>query len=108
MRKDIQLRIQRSIRYKKASKGEIVIFSSSYVSSYKDTVEGGVIYYQGQNTGTGEQKRIFGNKKLYSAYTMKSIKIHFFKDYIYFGSYKIISEPYIENGKWIFPLTKEG
>ncbi|MCI5162730.1 MAG: hypothetical protein D3917_12075 [Candidatus Electrothrix sp. AX5] len=93
---------------KKAGNGEIVLFSSVHDSPYEDTEEGGVIYYQGQNTGIGDQKLIYGNKNLYSAYKEKNIKIHFFKGYLYSGSYKIISEPYMENGKWIFPLTKEG
>ncbi|MCX7067830.1 MAG: phospholipase D family protein [Methylococcales bacterium] len=86
--------------------GEIVLFS--YTSSPYPLVEkNGIIYYQGQNTGAGVQKLIYGNKDLYDSFKNKSITIHLFKDDVYRGKFYIVRKPYLENGRWIFPLAKK-
>ena len=92
---------------KKTTTGEIVLFSNSKYIKYKDTESKDTFYYQGQNTGSGAQKLLYGNKDLYDAYTNKNIKIHLFKDYNYCGEYEIVKKPYLQNDKWIFPLSQK-
>ena len=92
---------------KKAATGEIVLFSYPKYTKYKDTESEDIFYFQGQNTGGEEQKLKYSNKDLYNAYTDKSIKIHLFKDNSYCGEVEIVQKPYLENGKWIFPLSKK-
>ncbi len=92
---------------KKSKSGEIVLFSNSAVTKYQDTETGDVINYHGQNTGQGDQKLIYGNKDLYGAYTNKDINIHLFKNGVYAGEYFINKEPYLDNGKWVFPLSSK-
>ncbi len=58
----------------------------------------------GQNTGSGDQKLIYGNKVLYDAFTDRTIHIHLLKDDIYCGEYYVCEQPYLEAGRWIFPL----
>jgi sugar-specific transcriptional regulator TrmB len=85
---------------------EIVLFS--YTSSPYPLVEkNGIIYYQGQNTGAGVQKLIYGNKDLYDSFENESITIHLFKDDVYRGKFYIVRKPYLENGRWIFPLARK-
>ncbi|MEZ6853155.1 phospholipase D family protein [Halodesulfovibrio aestuarii] len=88
---------------KQAADGSIVLFSYSS-SSYENKVKAGVIYYQGQNTGQGKQKLIYGNKALYDAYTDKSLQIYLFSNNIFKGLAEVAEKPAQENGKWIFPL----
>ena len=83
----------------------MVLFSNSAVTKYQDTETGDVMNYHGQNTGKGDQKLIYGNKDLYSAYENKDINIHLFKNSVYSGEYYIVKEPYLDNGKWVFPLA---
>lgn len=90
---------------KKSKSGDMVLFSNSAATKYQDTETGDVINYHGQNTGQGEQKLIYGNKDLYGAYENKDINIHLFKNSVYSGEYFIAKEPYLENGKWVFPLA---
>lgn len=83
---------------------EIVLFS--YTSSPYPLIEkNGIIYYQGQNTGTGDQKLKHGNKDLYDSFGNDSITIHLFKDLVYCGKFYIKIKPSLEDGKWIFPLA---
>ncbi|MBM9521268.1 phospholipase D family protein [Desulforhopalus vacuolatus] len=92
---------------KDSSTGDIVLFSNIGPTPYDDKQENQVIYYQGQNTGDGSQKLIYGNKLLYEAYNKTSVKIYFFKNYTYCGEFEIIQKPYMENGKWIFPIAQK-
>ena len=84
--------------------GNIVLFSDQS-SIYQDKKIGDIIYYQGQNTGTGPQELKYGNKILYEAYKNKD-RTHLFRNYIYKGEYTIIKKPYLENDKWIFQLKR--
>jgi hypothetical protein len=89
-----------------SSSGNIVLFSNpSAATPYNDKEHGEIIYYQGQNTGGGEQKLIYGNKKLYDSFGNDSIKIYLFKNLEYQGEFSINREPYLDKGKWIFPLS---
>ena len=90
---------------KKSSTGDIVLFSNAN-SRYPLIEKGGIIFYQGQDIGHGDQELIFGNKDLYNAYENRNVKIFLFKDYIYSCEYFVSKEPYKEKGKWIFPLSK--
>jgi phosphatidylserine/phosphatidylglycerophosphate/cardiolipin synthase-like enzyme len=92
---------------KDSSTGDIVLFSNTGPTPYDDKQKDQVIYYQGQNTGGGSQKLIYGNKLLYEAYNNTSVKIYFFKNYTYCGEFEIIQKPYMENGKWIFPIAQK-
>ncbi|MBI9079931.1 MAG: phospholipase D family protein [Pseudodesulfovibrio sp.] len=92
---------------KKAACGDLVLLSSS-TSHYANRVVEGVIHFQGQKTGAGPQKLIFGNKDLFGCYKKKHVKIHLFTDFVYTGQVFISSEPYTENGVWFFPLSKQG
>ena len=83
---------------------EIVLFS--YTSSPYPLIEkNGIIYYQGQKTGTDVQKLIYGNRDLYDSFENDSVTIHLFKDLVYYGKFYIKMKPYLEDGKWIFPLA---
>lgn len=90
---------------KKGKSGEIVLFSSS-TSRYANQFENGVLHYQGQNTGPGAQKLIFGNKNLYEAYENDKATIHLFTDFIYSGCVYVASKPYTKDSVWFFPLSK--
>ena len=91
---------------KKSESGDIVLFSNTSVTKYQDSQTGDIINYHGQNTGTGKQKLIYGNKDLYNAYEDNGIKIHLFRNYIYSGEYTIKTEPYLDSDdKWVFPLS---
>ncbi len=84
--------------------GDIVLFSNQF-SKYEDKKIGDIILYQGQNTGTATQELKYGNKTLYEAYKTKD-SVLLFRNYIYRGEYIVVKKPYLENGKWIFPLKK--
>ena len=91
---------------KKAASGDIVLFSNDK-SRYIDICEGGIFDYEGQNTGPGDQKLIYGNKDLYDIYTNGNDKtIFLFVNYKYVGTVLINSEPYQKNGSWRFPLAR--
>lgn len=90
---------------KRGKSGEIVLFSSS-TSRYANQFENGVLHYQGQNTGPGAQKLIFGNKDLYEAYGNDKATIHLFTDFIYSGCVYVASKPYTKDSVWFFPLSK--
>lgn len=92
---------------KDSSTGDIVLFSNTGITPYDDRQKDQIIYYQGQNTGGGPQKLIYGNKLLYEAYNNKNVKIFFFKNYTYCGEFEIVREPYMENAKWIFPIAQK-
>jgi hypothetical protein len=92
---------------KKAACGDLVLLSSS-TSDYANRVVEGVVHFQGQKTGAGPQKLIFGNKDLFDCYEKKHVRIHFFTDFVYTGQVYISSKPYTENGVWLFPLSKQG
>ena len=66
-----------------SSSGDIVLFSNTGTTFYDDREKEQVIYYQGQNTGGGEQKLIYGNKLLYESYKKPTVRIFFFKNYTY-------------------------
>jgi hypothetical protein len=87
---------------KRSAHGDLVL------SSKKDgnPEVNGIIQYHGQNTGPGVQRLIYGNKALYDAYQNRSIGIYFLRAFVYYGEYFVKSVPYLENGKWIFPLEK--
>lgn len=91
---------------KEALNGELVLFFSDN-HKYENKEQDNIIYFQGQNTGDGEQKLIFGNKALFQAYTNQDKKIYLFKNYTYQGEYFICHKPYYEHGKWIFPLKRK-
>ena len=92
---------------KDSSSGDIVLFSNTGPTPYDDKEKEQVIYYQGQNTGGGSQKLIYGNKLLYESYKNPNVRIFFFKNYTYCGEFDIIQKPYMENGKWIFPIAQK-
>jgi hypothetical protein len=92
---------------KESSVGNIVLFSNTGPTPYTDKKAGDIIYYQGQNTGGGEQKLIYGNKLLYDSFGNSKINIFLFKNYTYVGEYTVVEKPYLEQGKWIFPLSKK-
>lgn len=93
---------------KESRLGPIVLFSNEKTSHpYDDKHFGDVVLYDGQNTGPGEQKLIYGNKTLYDVYEKRNKKILLFKDCIFQGEYFIYKQPYLkDNGKWTFPLAK--
>jgi len=74
---------------------------------YTDKKAGNILYYQGQNTGGGEQKLIYGNKLLYDSYGNSKIRIFLFENSTYVGEYTVVEKPYLEQGKWTFPLSKK-
>ncbi len=76
-------------------------------SRYNNKYQNGIIYYVGQDTGTNEQRLIYGNKQLYEAFNNSNMHIHLVKDNIYQGEFYVCQKPYIENGKWIFPLKSK-
>ena len=90
---------------KSSATGAIVLFSNDGQSSYQDVELGNTILFQGQNTGKGEQKLIYGNKKLYDAFTNQSTPIYLFKNAIYMGQYRVSAKPFMKNGRWFFPLS---
>lgn len=92
---------------KKSHSGDIVLFSNTSISTYNDTEKDGIIYYHGQNTGPGKQKLIFGNKDIYDSFENKSVAIHLLKNYVYAGTFYVKEKPFLENGKWVFPLAKK-
>ncbi len=85
---------------------DIVLFMNK--SIYNNQEKDGIIYYQGQNTGHGEQKLILGNKLLHDSYNVKSKHIFLFESYVYRGEYYIYDKPYKHEGRWIFPIAKVG
>lgn len=90
---------------KPSAAGEIVLFSNDRQSSYQDVELGNTILFQGQNTGKGEQKLIYGNKKLYDAFTNQNTPIYLFKNAVYMGQYRVSAKPFLKNGRWFFPLS---
>ena len=90
---------------KSSAAGEIVLFSNDRQSSYQDVELGNTILFQGQNTGKGEQKLIYGNKKLYDAFTNQNTPVYLFKNSIYMGQYRVSAKPFLKNGRWFFPLS---
>ena len=90
---------------KSSAAGEIVLFSNDRQSSYQDVELGNTILFQGQNTGKGEQKLIYGNKKLYDAFTNQNTPIYLFKNSVYMGQYRVSAKPFLKNGRWFFPLS---
>jgi hypothetical protein len=91
---------------KRGKSGDIILFSSS-TSKYANQFENGALLYQGQNTGPGAQKLIYGNKDLYEAYGNDKTTIYLFADFIYSGCVYVSSKPYTKNGVWFFPLSKK-
>ena len=88
---------------KQTRHGNVVLFSysgSKYINKEKD----GILYYMGQNTGTDVQMLRYGNKALYDIFTNGIGRIFLFKNSIFCGEYVICSKPFLEDGKWIFPL----
>lgn len=73
-------------------------------SRYTNREEDGILYYQGQNTGTETQLLIYGNKTLYDCFEHSEARIFFFRDGVFAGEKYICQRPFQENGKWIFPL----
>ncbi len=73
-------------------------------SRYNNRYQNGIVYYMGQDTGGFEQELIYGNKLLYDAYNNSDKHIHLIKDDVYCGECYVCEKPYLENGKWIFPL----
>jgi len=93
---------------KKAASGDIVLFSNDTNNPYTDRCDGDIFDYEGQNTGPGDQKLIYGNKDLYDIYdSMNDKNIYVFKNYVYAGGYIIDSKPYQKDGSWRFPLLKK-
>jgi hypothetical protein len=90
---------------KSSVKGELVLFINDDQSKYQNVQTGNTIIFQGQNTGKGDQKLIYGNKKLYDAYDEPSTPIYLFKNYIYIGQYILSAKPFFKNGKWFFPIS---
>jgi len=91
---------------KKAVNGDIVLFSKTG-SPYPLVEHEGILYYQGQNTGGSVQKLKYGNLDLWNAFKNKSDKIFLFVDYVYSGQFTIYLEPYLDSGRYIFPLKIE-
>lgn len=91
---------------KNAKIGDIVLFTSSK-SEYSNTFKDGILHYQGQNTGTKQQELIYGNADLYAAYKSQEKLIHLFIDFAYYGQVYVAQKPYLQNGKWYFPLRKK-
>ena len=87
----------------KSINGEIVLFSNTG-SPYPLVENDGILYYQGQNTGGSVQKLIYGNLDLWNAYKNESDNIFLFVDYVYKGQFAICIEPYLNDGRYIFPL----
>lgn len=83
--------------------GNVVLCSWSR-SRYTNREEDGILYYQGQNTGTETQLLIYGNKTLYDCFEHPEARIFFFRDGVFAGEKYICQRPFQENGKWIFPL----
>jgi hypothetical protein len=86
--------------------GNIVLFCSSR-GKYQNKEKDGILYFQGQNTGTNPQKLIYGNKILDDAYNNKSISIYLFRDDIFYGEQCICEKPFLENGTYYFPLREK-
>lgn len=87
--------------------GNIVLCSWSR-SRYNNREEDGILYYQGQNTGTETQLLIYGNKSLYDCFENPEARIFFFRDGVFAGEKYICRRPFQEQGKWIFPLKDKG
>jgi hypothetical protein len=79
---------------------EIVLFSNPSSIYGKPVEKDGIIYYQGQNGGLSGN-----NKYLYDSFGNESVTIHLFMDYVYVGKFYIKTRPYIDDGKWFFPLA---
>lgn len=86
--------------------GDIVLITNSN-SSYTNIEEKGILYFQGQNTGKGDQKLIYGNKLLYDAYINNKINIFLFKNGVYCGLQYICEAPFLKDGKYFFPLRNK-
>ncbi|MCH9852241.1 MAG: hypothetical protein K0U45_01910 [Alphaproteobacteria bacterium] len=84
----------------------IVLFSNKY-SSYDNEKKSDVILYEGQNTGSDEQKLIYGNKELHDAYHVSPKDILYFYNYDYQGLMQFAKKPYQKDGKWLFPIKKQ-
>lgn len=91
---------------KKSAWGDEIVLFSHVLSPYPLIEKNGIIYYQGQNTGSSVQRLIHGNKDLYDSFGNDSITIHLFKDLVYCGKFYIKMKPYLEDSKWIFPLAE--
>lgn len=92
---------------KKSENGDIVLFSNSTFHPYSDLEQGNTFLFQGQNTGTNEQKLIYGNKDLHDCFGSASKRIYLFKDYTFCGEFFIKDKPYKNAGNWYFPLAKK-
>ena len=93
---------------KKAHSGELVLFNNSVE---KNPEIDGVIHYCGQPTGPDPMQLIFGNKDLNDCWKDQERVIHMFKKNpvegrFYAGRYRVVSEPYMANAEWRFPLRK--
>ncbi len=89
---------------KQSERGDIVLFIRTGSNKYQNEEKNGILYFQGQNTGEGEQKLIYGNKLLYDCYQNRESHIFLFRDNVYSGKYFICQQPYMQSGKWFFPL----
>ncbi len=91
---------------KSGQNGDIFLFMND-TKLYQNKESQGIIYFQGQNTGKGAQKLIFGNKKLHEAYGSSTCRVFLFKTNVYDGEYHVCKEPFTQNDKWIFPISKK-
>lgn len=87
----------------KINHNEIVLMWNS-LSKYANYQLDDVIYFIGQNTGTVQQKLIYGNKDLYDSYQDDNIMIYLFKDNIYLGRVKLKDKPFYKYNQLCFPL----
>lgn len=90
----------------KTLNGDIVLITNTN-SSYNNIEKEDIFYFQGQNTGKGEQKLIYGNRLLYDAYTNDKINIFLFKNGVYCGLQYICEIPFFKDGKYFFPLRNK-
>lgn len=90
----------------KTLNGDIVLITNEN-SSYNNIEKEDIFYFQGQNTGKGEQKLIYGNKLLYDAYKNNKINIFLFKNGVYCGLQYVCEMPFFKDGKYFFPLRNK-
>lgn len=75
---------------------------------YQNEERRGILYYQGQNTGDGPQRLIYGNRALYDCYENPKRRIFLFRDNVYAGEYVFAAQPFHKDGRWFFPLRPRG
>ncbi|WP_297215775.1 phospholipase D family protein [uncultured Desulfovibrio sp.] len=75
---------------------------------YHNEERRGILYYQGQNTGEGPQRLIYGNRTLYTCYENRKRRIFLFRDNAYDGEYVFAAQPFQKDGRWFFPLRPKG